>query len=479
MNRQKNMCEEIQVPIPDPWRKEYPHYIANRTILRILNVFVLLLCIATFFSYGYYSYYINLEKQQKISNVVLNEDDGWSCVSLTEWSGEYRFIKDDYIGGISNKLRNHNTSWAAYMSRVTAQDANGDEITFYTNTDDASQFTDSIHQVADWDIDGASSIGTLDDCQEYWNQRFCSNVTSDDGGWAKITTTTQYVLTYWANETYDIFPNLNTFELIDTRHADSPTLGFNQWNTSSTSRPYATFVVFTDLPNACTDYFDLAGVDPDVDACFTDYFPGNTYCVSNDSDIVQYVSCEVWETDVCMLNAATIFNQSDVGVIWESSSYIDYLVSALVMADTWQNGGEYDTCDDYWNDVCSENIIEDWCEEIYQPPYQCEREIKRDLLDVLALAYAQTEFVSTILLVIIGFTLGKLCKCCVKKDDSEPEKTLELHTAYTGSIDNDNDQIVGKIAAMQKKMEDLEAEISLLKKDRKRGETVEMVMTNE
>ena len=105
---------DLRFPVPDAWRLEYPHYIANRGALRFFYFWVLLASVSTFLGYGYYSYYLNLDTKSEISSIDKGGD--WTCSSLNEYSGFNDFYEQSGIQ-IQNRFMSNRTNMSLFIDK--------------------------------------------------------------------------------------------------------------------------------------------------------------------------------------------------------------------------------------------------------------------------------------------------------------------------------------------------------------------------
>lgn len=455
-------------PVPDAWRLEYPHYIANRTSLRWMYFFVLLVCGSTFFGYGYFKYEIDLDTTTRLSTEAL---DGWTCESLNEYTGGFDFFRQLSLN-ISTNLNAQ--VWGSGIFQSTGLNYDAENGTFYQS--DEIFNSDQMDSNTGWDLIGVSSTGTVSDCRKNWGDTLCeiedNQVTdgenflmlSDDFSFYYVSihidaVAFRHIVTTGNltigngnidNNVGQYFEDDRNLLIYDGRLSTSTP---QQWQIPQYNSSYDNtsidigFTLFATLDQVC-DIIELGndGEDGDgeVQVCFllnddVDYFDYE-WCLSDGTDIITLSTCQEIETDVCMVNLATAFNTSydnNGKILFERDNWeeIGIFFSTGVYSQAYDSSDtDANLCSAYWEDECT-TVIDSFCDTVYVPPFQCEKDVQRSIIDVVAISFAQTEFVLTVLLIVVGFSITRVCCCCIKKDHRKPDyDELEAGGARKGSI---------------------------------------------
>ena len=167
------------------------------------------------------------------------------------------------------------------------------------------------------------------------------------------------------------------------------------------------------------------------------------YCTSNILDINL---CDQSNKDVCYYDLSWIFYQND---IIERTIIDDYGTGLFVETGTSDttNYAIGDYCYNYWYDFCESNIVGEWCNEIYQAPYQCTRSVHQSVFNITAVSFAQTELVLTILVVIVACLLKTCCKCEIDHSEQEVERLTNLLGHANNSTTGDGQPNTGQMTS--------------------------------
>ena len=79
-----------KIPIPDPWRLNYPHFLGSPTKLRFCYVLVVIITLLGFMTSAYYYYIFDKETIGEIDFFVKTGDE-WDCKSIGTYNGVYTF----------------------------------------------------------------------------------------------------------------------------------------------------------------------------------------------------------------------------------------------------------------------------------------------------------------------------------------------------------------------------------------------------
>ena len=455
-----------KIPIPDPFRLNYPHFIGSPTQLRFAYILIILSALLTFIVSGLYYYIYDTETIGEIG-FFTKEDDEWNCVSIGTYNGKYIFTNvtiSDYNLSASTDM-----GFLRSVSPNIGTDPGYATVTIPTSTETSLTFAHYGMQYHDgyarytfeYEITWGNAP-TIDECIETMHEYSCSNfhdtttiindiymyrmswnidiITSGDNNSA-LNMNDVYIskIDLYTSSPYPIFTEKSLggypYRQGLIRLGDNDFEQFIVTNKSIYNGDNLCDIIETDISNEelfwgitmsidlWNNYNKIYIDNPDQCPWWEIYNGGLTEFPCNQNNNITELNinfeCELISDDYCIVNASNQFAYTENETLPTNTR--------MKIANTVSDGqGQFlllspelgTKCIERWESVCLEKYnIDEYCQTVYSPPYSCTKTEPKSTWAILSLSFASSQLVFTILVMLTAFAFKSFATPVHDDDD--------------------------------------------------------------